>query len=110
MSDQNVSQGNIFKQIPSDLAEEVFETLVQSTDVKIERIISNGQRSPKSGWYDQDKHEWVIVLKGDAAISFKDGTVVDLKEGDYLNIPAHKKHRVVRTSSNPETIWLAINY
>ena len=105
-----MSQGNVFEQMPTDLSEEVFETLAQSNEVKIERIISNGQISPKSGWYDQGKHEWVIVLKGAAAISFENGSIVNLKEGDYLNIPAHKKHRVIRTSSNPETIWLAIHY
>ena len=58
-----MSRGNLFNQIPTDLSEEVFETLAQSSEVKIERIISNGQASPKSGWYDQEKDEWVIVLK-----------------------------------------------
>lgn len=106
----HVSQGNIFTQIPSDLSEELFETLAQSSEVKIERIISSGQTSPKSGWYDQKKHEWVMVLKGAATIQFQDGTVFDLAEGDYLNIPAHKRHRVIRTSSDPETVWLAIHY
>ncbi len=105
-----MSRGNLFNQIPSDLSEEVFETLAQSSEVKIERIISNGQASPKSGWYDQEKDEWVIVLKGFATISFENGSVVELEEGDYLNIPARMKHRVIRTSAKPGTIWLAVHY
>jgi cupin 2 domain-containing protein len=105
-----MSRGNLFQHIPTDLDEEVFETLVQSGTVKIERIISSSHTSPESGWYDQDKEEWVIVLRGSATISFADGSAVDLQEGDYLAIPAHRKHRVSRTSSEPETVWLAVHY
>ena len=36
--------------------------------------------------------------------------LITLKKGDYLNIPAHVKHRVERTSEKEETIWLAIFY
>ena len=105
-----MSRGNLFKPIPADLSEEVFDTLAQSRDVRIERIVSNGQSSPQSGWYDQDKDEWVIVLQGSATIAFENGSAVDLDEGDYLNIPAHQKHRVARTSSEPKTIWLTVHY
>ena len=105
-----MSPSNLFKQIPADLSEEVFETLAQGGEVKIERIISHGQSSPRSGWYDQENDEWVIVLKGFATIAFEDGSIVELEEGDYLTIPAHCKHRVTRTSSDPETVWLAVHY
>ena len=54
--------------------------------------------------------EWVIVLRGSATLAFADGATVDLHEGDYLTIPAHRKHRVSRTSSDPETVWLAVHY
>jgi len=101
---------NIYKQLPDDLGEEIFETLVQSNSVKIERIISMGHKSPDSGWYDQEQNEWVLVLKGSASISFENEEVVDLKEGDYINLPAHLKHRVISTSPATETIWLAIFY
>ena len=101
---------NIYKQIPDILGEEVFEVLVQSKAVKIERIISKGHASPGTEWYDQEQNEWVLVLKGNASISFENETVIDLKEGDYINIPAHRKHRVISTSAITETIWLAIHY
>ncbi len=101
---------NIYKQIPDNLSEEVFEVLAQSKAVKIERIISKGHKSPGTGWYDQEQNEWVLVLKGNASICFEDETVIDLKEGDYINMSAHRKHRVISTSAITETIWLAIHY
>jgi cupin 2 domain-containing protein len=105
-----MSPANILHPLPPDLTEEVFETLAQSASVKIERIVSNGQASPESGWYDQDDDEWVIVLQGAATILFDDGTEIALSKGDYLNIPAHERHRVTRTSTDPKTIWLAVHY
>ena len=101
---------NIYKQIPDDLSEEVFECLAQNDNLKIERIISMGHTSPDSGWYDQEQNEWVLLLKGSASIAFEDETVVKLGAGDYIGIPAHKKHRVTSTSSSTETLWLAIFY
>jgi cupin 2 domain-containing protein len=100
---------NIYKNIPDDLEEEIFELLAQSDNVKIERIISNGHSSPATGWYDQERNEWIIVLKGNASISFENGEVVDLNEGDYLNILSHQKHKVISTGTTTETIWLAIH-
>ena len=78
--------------------------------MRIERIISTGQKSPESGWYDQDDNEWVMVLKGAARLSFDDRTSVHLREGDFINIPAHKRHRVDWTDPDKETIWLAVHY
>ena len=102
--------GNIFDSIPEKLDNEVFDLLIHNNKVKIERIISKGHISPESGWYDQDQDEWVIVLKGQALIAFESGEEVDLKEGGYVNIPAHTKHKVKWTNPNTETIWLAVHY
>lgn len=101
---------NILKNIPKDLAEEVFETIFLKDGLKIERIISKGHSTPKEQWYDQDSNEWVILLEGEAILSFEDSEDVKLSTGDYINIPAHKKHRVSWTTPNKETIWLAIHY
>ncbi len=101
---------NIFESIPDHLDEEIVEVLVQSDQVKIERIISKGHRSPESGWYDQERNEWVIMLKGGAIISFKNEEEINLMAGSHLNIPAHKKHKVRWTNPATETIWLAIHY
>lgn len=101
---------NIFKDIPKDLSSEVFEDLSQSKNIKIERIISKGHSSPEVGWYDQVQNEWVIVLKGEAVLAFDNKPDIKLSQGDYLNISAHQKHKVSWTTSEEETIWLAIHY
>jgi cupin 2 domain-containing protein len=102
--------GNIFESIPKNLDEEIFENLLQSKDIRIERIISKGHSSPVSGWYDQELNEWVIILKGGAIISFETVKEIILGVGDYINIPAHAKHKVSWTNPEMETIWLAIHY
>jgi len=101
---------NIFASIPSDLEDEVFERLAGNAQVRIERIISHGHTSPASGWYDQDTREWVIVLRGEARLSFEDQTSVHLRTGDYIDLPAHRKHRVDWTTPESETVWLAVHY
>ncbi|MBS0424510.1 MAG: cupin domain-containing protein [Proteobacteria bacterium] len=101
---------NIFSGIPGRLDQELFELLAGNDRVAIERIISKGQKSPESGWYDQERNEWVLVLKGKAVLSFEDQASIHLNEGDFMNIPAHKKHKVVWTDPNNETIWLAVHY
>ncbi|OZG71663.1 cupin [Hahella sp. CCB-MM4] len=101
---------NIFDSIPQDLSAEVFERLAGNSQVKIERIISLGHRSPETGWYDQEQHEWVMVVKGEAVISFDNGNDVRLRTGDYLDIPARQKHKVSWTDPENETIWLAVFY
>jgi len=95
---------------PADLNTEVFETLAESESVKIERIISSGQSSPATGWYDQHCNEWLIVLAGDAIIAFENGEQIRLVAGSHINISAHKKHKVTRTNPDTPTIWLAIHY
>ena len=61
-----MSINNFFSDIPQNLPEELFETIVQSDNVTIERIVSDGHTSPQGFWYDQDQNEFVIVLKGNA--------------------------------------------
>jgi cupin 2 domain-containing protein len=101
---------NLFESIPQNLDNEVFEQLVESGGVSIERIISKGHTSPKSGWYDQEQHEWVVLLKGNAVIAFADKSSVTLRAGDYISIKAHEKHRVEWTDPEIETIWLAVHF
>ena len=101
---------NIFNAIPKNIDAEVFEQLIKSDDVTIERIISKGHTSPDTGWNDQNKNEWVMVLQGEAILSFKDESSTRLKAGDFINIAAHKKHKVEWTDPEKETIWLAVHY
>ena len=99
---------NIFD-LPKKLPpEELIETLFENDDVLIERIVSTGQVTPAGEWYDQDKNEWLIVLQGVGELSYEDNSRIKLTEGDYLLIPAHQKHRVEYTSTEPPCIWLTI--
>jgi cupin 2 domain-containing protein len=101
---------NLYANIPDKIPEEIFEDILRSDKFRIERIISKGHKSPEGFWYDQDENEFVLLLRGEAKLGFEDGSIADLKEGDYLVIPAHLKHRVESTSEETETIWLAIFY
>ncbi len=100
---------NIFADISADLPEELVETLLETNSVRVERIVSNGHASPKYFWYDQEQHEWIVVLRGAARIRFEDETV-DVRPGDFIHIPAHKRHRVEWTTPDEPTIWLAVHY
>ena len=103
--------GKLFGAIPAGLPEELFETLCSGERVTIERIVSRGHASPEGFWYDQDRSEFVLIVQGSAVLKFEDQeNIVVLKPGDYLNIPAHVKHRVEWTDPNCETIWLAVHY
>ena len=66
--------------------------------------------SPQGFWYDQEQHEWVVVLSGAAQLRFEDGETIDMKPGDHVNIPAHRRHRVEWTTPDEPTVWLAIHY
>jgi len=102
---------NIFSDVPQSVPEEIFENLISSENCKIERIVSRGHTTPEEKWYDQDKNEFVLILRGNAELLFEEkNELVKMKEGDYVNIPAHKKHRVEKTSTEKETIWLTIHY
>ena len=102
---------NIFSGIQKQAPDEVLETVLQTGQFKIERIISHGHTATKGEWYDQDRNEWVLILKGNAGLLFEGSDkTVTMKTGDYINIPAHQKHRVEWTDSEEETIWLAVHY
>ncbi|WP_299012943.1 cupin domain-containing protein [uncultured Photobacterium sp.] len=102
---------NLFSNIPTNLPEEIFEDIIKTPHVRIERIISKGHTTPVDDWYDQDEHEWVLVVKGEARIRFADKECeVHLQEGDHINIPAHQRHQVSWTDPEQETIWLAVFY
>lgn len=102
---------NLFDNLPTDLPEELVEVLAECQRVRIERIVSTGHASPGGFMYDQDQAEWVVVLKGEAKLLFEgDDEPKYMKPGDYINIPAHKKHRIEWTTPSEPTVWLAMFY
>ena len=103
---------NIYSQIPDNLSKELFEEIIQGGEFKLERVVSKGHMTPEGEWYDQDRDEWVILLKGSADLLVGEGEAesVSLRPGDFLHLPAHRKHRIERTDPVEETVWLALHY
>jgi len=101
---------NIFANLPAVTAGEVFETLAEAGNVRIERIVSNGEATPEGEWYDQGWDEWVLLLAGSAGVLLEgEGETRSLKPGDYLMIPARCRHRVAWTAPEQSTVWLAVH-
>lgn len=104
-------KGNIYSDIAGRVAEEIFETLADSGTARVERIISYSHSSPEGFWYDQDRPEWVLLLQGSAALRFDgEDELVFLKPGDWVDLPAHVRHRVEWTDQEQKTVWLAVFY
>ena len=99
---------NLFDGIPESLPEEHIESLAEGEGARILRIVSRQHSSPPDFWYDQDVAEWVSVLQGSARLLFDDGEMVDLGPGDWIDIPAHRKHRVEHTDPERDTVWLVV--
>src|SRR5690349_17761403 len=105
-----VAHGSLLGGLPSPQAEEQVERLIDGPGVRIERIVSTGQASPPGFWYDQPDDEFVVLLSGAARLRFEaDDLVLDLKPGDWVEIPAHVRHRVESTQVEPPTVWLAVH-
>jgi cupin 2 domain-containing protein len=105
----HVKKVNLFD-LPDTLPDkEWFESLIPDCGVLIERIISTGQVTPPGEWYDQERDEWVVLLQGEATLSWEYGRVLDLVAGDAILIPARERHRVEKTSVHPPCIWLAVH-
>lgn len=102
---------NIFGALPETLDEEFFGTLLQTAGFRLERIVSKGHSTPAGQWYDQDHDEWILVLSGSARLGIDgEDALVELTVGDWLLLPAHKRHRVEWTAPDVETVWLALHY
>jgi len=102
---------NLFSNLAQSLPSELVTILAVNQNVRIERIISTGHRSPDGFWYDQAENEWVVVLKGNAKLLLEgDDKPTTLGPGDFVNIPAHQRHRVESTDPDEPTVWLAVFY
>lgn len=102
---------NLFDGIPDSLGSEQVEEVLKRSGVRVERIVSRGQASPDGFWYDQAENEWVVVLRGRARLRFEgENEPRELKPGDYVDIPAHCRHRIEWTDPDNDTVWLAVFY
>jgi cupin 2 domain-containing protein len=101
---------NLLRDLPDARAAEIVERLGGRGAVRIERIVSCGQKSPDGFWYDQAEAEFVAVLAGAARLRFADGDVLALGPGDCVDIPPHRRHRIDWTDPDTPTVWLAVFY
>lgn len=102
---------NLLGDLPDARRGEIVERLAGSEIVRIERIVSHGQASLPGFWYDQDEHEFVVVLAGFARLRFEDEPQpLTLGPGDCIDIAAHRRHRVDWTDPDTPTVWLAVFY
>jgi cupin 2 domain-containing protein len=105
------ASGNIFAHLPDSLPEELFQELLRGEGFKLERIVSGGHATPVGQWYDQEQYEWVVLLSGSAGLRFEDQeNVHEMRPGDFVNISAHRRHRVEWTNPKEKTVWLALHY
>jgi cupin 2 domain-containing protein len=103
-----VRSGNLLQGIPTTLPDEWTTTLGGTSDVRVERILSRGHRSPDGFWYDQEQTEFVLLVAGAAVVEFEGAAPRSLSSGDWLEIPARVRHRVAWTDPNTDTVWLAV--
>lgn len=104
------TRGNVFAAMPMAVDRELVEALVDDPAVRIERIVSTGQVTPEGYWYDQTEDEFVLLLSGAAVLHFEaDDRRITLAAGDWMEIPAHVRHRVDWTDPEAPTVWLAVH-
>ena len=105
-----ISVHNLFDGVSPELPGEAVEEILRAETFRIVRIVSRGQNSPPGFWYDQQTEEWVLLVSGSATLCFEDGRRINLKPGDHILIPRHVRHRVERTDTELETVWLAVHW
>ncbi|WP_294141869.1 cupin domain-containing protein [uncultured Sanguibacteroides sp.] len=98
---------SIYEAIGQAGSKELVTVLLRKENVRVERIVSTGQVSPEGFWYDQEEDEWVMIVQGEAVLNVE-GEWKELKQGDYLFLPKHCKHRVEKTGEKPPCIWLCL--
>jgi cupin 2 domain-containing protein len=102
----SITTANLLAGLPRPDTGERFDELLRCGNVRIERIVSSPQPEPVV--YDQPQHEWVLLLEGSAVLEIA-GKVVRLCAGDHVLIPAHCRHRLLSTSTQPRCLWLAVH-
>ena len=103
--------GSLWDDLPArPLDAELTNVLLERPAFRIERIVSTGQATPEGQWYDQETDEWVLIVAGAARLLIEgEERERELAAGDWLLLPAHCRHRVTWTASEPPTVWLAIH-
>lgn len=103
-----IKTGNLFSPVKKS-DDEYLEILMSgaSSSLRVERIVSQGHKSPSDFWYDQNECEFAAVIQGSAVLEFEDGKLT-MNAGDWVIIPEHVRHRVDFTSEEPQCVWLTV--
>lgn len=104
----SATTGNLHADIPSALPDELQDALVKRPGLRIERIVSKGHASAPGSWYDQQEDEFVLLVAGAARLELEGGRELELRPGDWVQLPARVRHRVAWTDPECETVWLAV--
>ena len=99
---------NLFVPPPGPPGEETITAFIWNPAFTLEQIVSRGAASPEGFWYDQNRDEWVLLLRGEADLRFESGESATPTAGDPLLIPAHRRHRVERASA--DAVLLALHF
>lgn len=110
-----IDSGALFKNLPEPGArpepDEDATDLLSQPGIRIERIVSTGQSTREGVWLTQDMAEWVVLLTGSATLRFEgEPEARHLRPGDWVAIPAGRRHRVDWTPANEPSVWLAVHY
>jgi cupin 2 domain-containing protein len=105
-----VAGGNIFTDVPRNLAAEQFAELLSAPYLRTERIVSTGRSGPPGHSDDRNWAEWVFVLQGSGKLLLEGETELHLLgRGDYRHIPSRARHGVEWTSPGEPIVWLAVH-
>lgn len=99
-----MQSGNLFNDATVPQTGERFDTILAHKNLVVERIISSAVITPQE--YIQSQDEWVLLVQGEAELRVA-GTLVLLRPGDHIFLPAGTPHIIERTANN--TLWLAIH-
>ena len=99
-----MQSGNLFDGIDPPRDGERFEVLLSHRNLVIERILSSAAIEPVE--YVQPQDEWVLLVRGEATLEIA-GELRELREGDYVFLPARTPHTVRRVSEG--ALWLAVH-
>lgn len=96
--------GNLYEDALPPATGERFDTLLSHQGLVIERIVSTSRIESQE--YVQEQDEWVVLLTGDALLEVA-GREVPLRAGEYLFLPSHTPHTVLKVSQG--ALWLAVH-
>jgi cupin 2 domain-containing protein len=106
----SILHGDLGSNMPADVSAlpEQIAVLVEGKRLRVERIVSQGHRSPDGFWYDQSEDEFVLLIAGSARLDIEGKETLELRPGAWVFIPAHVRHRVEWTDPALQTTWLAV--